>query len=61
MNSSYETEQRHEQDVRLSLNCGVCRRSQHRNAKNMPEAFIRCYSCRRRGKLIHTFILYEFK
>ncbi|KAH8235634.1 hypothetical protein KR032_004523 [Drosophila birchii] len=34
---------------RLS-NCGVCLRSQHRNARDMPEAFIRCYSCRRRGK-----------
>ncbi|XP_017109792.2 supporter of activation of yellow protein [Drosophila bipectinata] len=30
------------------LNCGVCLRSQHRNARDMPEAFIRCYSCRRR-------------
>ncbi|XP_016976773.1 supporter of activation of yellow protein [Drosophila rhopaloa] len=33
--------------TRLS-NCGVCLRSQHRNARDMPEAFIRCYSCRRR-------------
>ncbi|EDV44540.2 uncharacterized protein Dana_GF20276, isoform A [Drosophila ananassae] len=30
------------------LNCGVCLRSQHRNARDMPEVFIRCYSCRRR-------------
>ncbi|KAH8421455.1 hypothetical protein KR009_008309 [Drosophila setifemur] len=30
------------------FNCGVCQRSQHRNARDMPEAFIRCYSCRRR-------------
>ncbi|XP_033171100.1 supporter of activation of yellow protein [Drosophila mauritiana] len=33
--------------VRLS-NCGVCLRSQHRNARDMPEAFIRCYTCRKR-------------
>ncbi|KAH8354819.1 hypothetical protein KR084_009129 [Drosophila pseudotakahashii] len=39
-----------EEGNRLS-NCGVCQRSQHRNARNIPEAFIRCYSCRRRGKL----------
>ncbi|XP_017055408.2 LOW QUALITY PROTEIN: supporter of activation of yellow protein [Drosophila ficusphila] len=32
----------------LLSNCGVCLRSQHRNARDMPEAFIRCYSCRRR-------------
>ncbi|XP_016995199.2 supporter of activation of yellow protein [Drosophila takahashii] len=36
-----------EDGSRLS-NCGVCQRSQHRNARNVPEAFIRCYSCRRR-------------
>ncbi|XP_039496863.1 supporter of activation of yellow protein [Drosophila santomea] len=33
--------------TRLS-NCGVCLRSQHRNARDMPEAFIRCYTCRKR-------------
>ncbi|EDW66393.2 uncharacterized protein Dvir_GJ15575 [Drosophila virilis] len=48
INSASETEQKREQDARLSSNCGVCQRTQHRNARNMPEAFIRCYSCRRR-------------
>ncbi|KAH8298594.1 hypothetical protein KR018_003670 [Drosophila ironensis] len=33
--------------IRL-FNCGVCLRTQNRNARNMPEAFIRCYTCRRR-------------
>ncbi|XP_020803477.1 supporter of activation of yellow protein isoform X1 [Drosophila serrata] len=41
-------ETRHAQSSSRLSNCGVCLRSQHRNARDMPEAFIRCYSCRRR-------------
>ncbi|KAH8287247.1 hypothetical protein KR054_004724 [Drosophila jambulina] len=42
------TETGHAQSSSRLSNCGVCLRSQHRNARDMPEAFIRCYSCRRR-------------
>ncbi|XP_004531131.1 supporter of activation of yellow protein [Ceratitis capitata] len=28
--------------------CGVCQRIQNRNLKNLPEVFIRCYTCRRK-------------
>ncbi|XP_016949471.1 supporter of activation of yellow protein isoform X2 [Drosophila biarmipes] len=45
--SEDEDENESSPSTRLS-NCGVCLRSQHRNARDMPEAFIRCYSCRRR-------------
>ncbi|XP_017034701.1 supporter of activation of yellow protein isoform X1 [Drosophila kikkawai] len=43
-----EDEDGHAQSSSRLSNCGVCLRSQHRNARDMPEAFIRCYSCRRR-------------
>ncbi|XP_030381027.1 supporter of activation of yellow protein [Scaptodrosophila lebanonensis] len=44
--SSSSSDSEDEPDARLS-NCGVCLRTQHRNAKDRPEFFIQCYTCRR--------------
>lgn len=36
-------------DENLPSTCGVCLRPHNRNLHDVPEVFIQCYTCRRKG------------
>ncbi|XP_036345028.1 supporter of activation of yellow protein-like [Rhagoletis pomonella] len=46
--SSEDTSSSSEEEGDAHAICGVCQREQNRNMKNLPEVFIRCYTCQRR-------------